>query len=232
MSAPLVLAIDTSQTTTGVALSRGGEVLSSSVKAGGMKHSEALFSQIDEALKAAGADKSGLGLVVVTRGPGSFTGLRVGLATAKGLAFGLGLKMAGVSTLEALAAGSIPFKGTVAAVVDAKKRQVYAAAYDGETGEALAGEGAYSPEGFAAILKGLGSPLLLVGSGVKSYEGEFKSILEGGFEVASEERWVIDPSKVAFIGEREAIRRGPLDPGALTPVYHRLSEAEENKRRG
>ncbi|TLN19772.1 tRNA (adenosine(37)-N6)-threonylcarbamoyltransferase complex dimerization subunit type 1 TsaB [bacterium] len=231
MKEPLILALDTSQTTTGVALCRGGEVLSSSVATGGSKHSESLFSQIEGALKEGGAAREEIRLVAVTRGPGSFTGLRVGIATAKGIAFGLGVEVATVSTLKALALGAFAGEGTVAALVDAKKGQVYAAAYSKDMGEAIV-EGAYAPEEFARLLKGCEKPLLLAGSGAKAYSEVFREILGDGFSVAPEKDWAIDPLKVAALGLRAFKRGEAVEPALLAPVYHRLSEAEENKKKG
>ncbi|MGD0123270.1 MAG: tRNA (adenosine(37)-N6)-threonylcarbamoyltransferase complex dimerization subunit type 1 TsaB [Candidatus Limnocylindrales bacterium] len=121
MTAGRLLAIDTSGTNALVALGEaGGAVLAERRWVAGYRHGEELLTQIDEMLTAAGVALAGLSGIVVGTGPGAFTGLRVGLATAKGLAHGLGIPIAGVATSEALLeaaslAGAI--EGTKAALL-------------------------------------------------------------------------------------------------------------------
>lgn len=221
-----ILAIDTSSRSTGVALAVDGKAAASSavVRAGG--HSESLFIHIDQVLKDAGVARGEIEGVAVTRGPGGFTGLRVGIATAKGLAFGLGVKIAGVSSLKALAAGVVGFSGAVGAAVDAKKNQVYAAAY-GENGVELMPERAWNPEDFAAGLSALSMPVTLTGSGAGVYGAVFASVLGKTLTFAPEGLWEVDPACVAALGHNEFLAGRSVDPSMLTPVYLRRSEAEE-----
>jgi tRNA threonylcarbamoyl adenosine modification protein YeaZ len=111
-----------------------GKELGRSVLDLGKGHAEHLMSVIDEALKAGGADYSGLGAVAVSVGPGSFTGLRVGVSAARGLALALKIPAIGVTTLEALAAeASATFPGRpVLAALDAGREEIHAAFYDAE----------------------------------------------------------------------------------------------------
>lgn len=227
-----ILGIDTASDTAGVAVCDGGRVRSELVETCPGRQAERLLALIDQALEAAGVGRSDLGLVAVTRGPGSFTGLRVGVATAKGIAFALGLPVAGVSSLEALARGAAPFPGLVAPVFDARKRQIYAAAFDGLTGRAVVGEGARDPAAFAADLAARNAPCLLLGSGLGPYASIFSGALGDRFLPAAEARWRIPPSQVALLG-RAAWEAGlAVDPARLTPVYLRLSEAEAKRLSG
>lgn len=221
-----ILAIDTSSRSTGVALAVEGKVAASSsvVQVGG--HSENLFAQIDGVLKAGGISRGEIAGIAVTRGPGSFTGLRVGIATAKGLAFGLGVRIVGVSSLRALASGVRGFSGVLAAAVDAKKGQVYAAAYDAD-GEAVVPERAWEPEDFAREVAALGGPLLLTGSGAGAYADIFRTRLGDALAIAPEDAWEIDPAMVAFLGHAEFAEGRSEEPSMLSPVYLRRSEAEE-----
>ena len=98
-----LLALDTADRCAGVAVAVDGEVRAVCLSAVPFRHAERLFALIDAALGAAGLEREALSGIAVTRGPGSFTGLRVGLATAKGLACALGVPAVGVSTLRALA---------------------------------------------------------------------------------------------------------------------------------
>jgi tRNA threonylcarbamoyladenosine biosynthesis protein TsaB len=226
-----ILAIDTSGGSSGVALAVNGEVVAASEMLGARNHSTQLFSQIEGVLKAGSVEHQDLNGVAVTNGPGSFTGLRVGVATAKGIAYGLGVKVVGVSSLLALAYSASPVDSVVAALLDAKKGQVYAAAFDRASGEVLAQEGAWEPEVFAAKLGGLKRSCFLIGSGIGPFEQTFTDALGDHFSAADRELWNINPASVALLGA-EAFERGEgVDAEFLAPVYHRLSQAEVNKNK-
>ena len=130
-----VLALSTSTHRGSAAVIEGDRVLGVSGYADLGGHAERIFSAITEALDAAGVKRSDIGLVVSDIGPGSFTGVRVGVASAKGLALGLGVPLVGVGSLEAMAAaafatGAARPQDIVAAVIDAKKQEFFLAAYD------------------------------------------------------------------------------------------------------
>jgi tRNA threonylcarbamoyladenosine biosynthesis protein TsaB len=99
----------------------------------GFSHSEKLVSLIDEGFKALGSSPRDLSLLVAGTGPGSFTGVRIGMSTVKGIGFALGIPTVFVPSLDAFAYGLEHFGGTVVPVVDAKKARVYAAVYEGGT---------------------------------------------------------------------------------------------------
>ncbi|MDW7710122.1 MAG: tRNA (adenosine(37)-N6)-threonylcarbamoyltransferase complex dimerization subunit type 1 TsaB [Deferrisomatales bacterium] len=226
-----LLALDTADGTAGVALLVEGRVVAELVEASAYRHSERLFALVDEALAGAGIGPGELGGVAVTVGPGSFTGLRVGLATAKGMAFALGLPAAGVSTLEALARGAMPFPGWVVPALDARKGQVYGAAYHGRSGACGVLPGAWLPRELADRARELGGPFLALGSGLGPYRAVFEEALGEGLCCAPPSRWHISPAQVALLGER-AFREGRASPpAALAPVYLRRSEAEEARER-
>lgn len=227
----VILGLDTADRTAGAAVVVDGTVRAAKVERAPARHSVRLFALINGVLDAAGLSRSALTGICVTRGPGSFTGLRVGMATAKGIAFALGLPVAGVSTLETLARPAMPFDGLVIPLLDAKKAQVYGAAFDGRSGAAVIAEAAWSPEGLAGELQGLERDCLLVGSGLAPFAETFASFLGCRFQAAPEEAWAIQPAEVARLGAVDlACGRGVL-PAALTPTYCRLSEAEEKKRK-
>jgi len=127
-----ILAVDTAGKTAGVALLQDGRLLYEVYLDGGLTHSETLLPLIDTCLKLCGLTCAGIDLFGVNAGPGSFTGLRIGLAAVKGLAFPRHTPCAPVSTLEALAAGHVG-QGTVLCALDARRGQVYCAAFDLET---------------------------------------------------------------------------------------------------
>jgi tRNA threonylcarbamoyladenosine biosynthesis protein TsaB len=227
-----LLAIDTTAGSTGVALAVDGEVRVSTAVVKAYGHSESLFPQIDEALKGVGIVPSQLGAVAVTQGPGSFTGLRVGIATAKGIAYGLKIPAVGVSSLRALAASIRGFDGIVLPLFDARKGQVYGAALDqGRAGEAVVEEGAWNPEELAERVFAIGRPCLALGSGIGTYREIFSRVLGDRLTVSEPSLWNINPTEVALLGAAEWKAGRTVPAGLLQPVYHRLSEAEENRRK-
>lgn len=130
-----VLALSTSTHRGSAAVLENDQVLGASGYADLGGHAERIFSAISEALDAARLKRSDLGLIVCDIGPGSFTGVRVGVATAKGLALGLGVPLVGVGSLEAMAAaafatGAARAQDVVVTLIDAKKHEFFLAAYD------------------------------------------------------------------------------------------------------
>lgn len=123
-----VLAVDSSTDILSVALSSSKGRAEASIDAG-LKHAEALMSLVDFCMGRVGLAPRELELIACARGPGSFTGLRIGMATAKGIAFGLGIPWRSVPTLDCLAWGYEPFSGAVAPIIDGKKGRVYSAIY-------------------------------------------------------------------------------------------------------
>jgi tRNA threonylcarbamoyl adenosine modification protein YeaZ len=148
------LAIDTAAEACAVAVSggAGGPVLLSELI--GRGHAERLFPMIDEALSRAGIAVGALARIAVTVGPGSFTGLRVGVAAARGLGLATGAELVGVTTLAVHAARARALAGAVPvlAVLDAKRGEIYGQAFDGE-GHPLAPPRADTAEAFAAMLR-------------------------------------------------------------------------------
>lgn len=158
----LVLGLDTCLNACSVAVLDGGRVLAHAAESMARGHQERLAPMAQAVMAEAGVGFDRLERIGVTIGPASFTGLRVGVAFAKGLASALGIPAAGVGTLEALAAEA---EGLVAAVIDARREQVYLQVF--EDGHALMAPDVLQLETAAARLAELamGRPLTLVGSG-------------------------------------------------------------------
>jgi tRNA threonylcarbamoyladenosine biosynthesis protein TsaB len=155
-----VLAVSTSTPRGSVALVRDGEAVAAVAYADLQGHAERLFEAIDAVLAQAGVGRGALSGLACDVGPGSFTGVRVGVASAKGIALGLGLPLAGVVSLEAMAAaafaaGAAGPDDVVVAALDAKKGEVFVAAY-GAGGEVLAAPAArpLGPEAFSLLPPG------------------------------------------------------------------------------
>ena len=126
-----ILNIETSTTNCSVALSKNGEVIAlKEVNSLEYSHAERLHVYIDEVLKTAQISKNQLDAIAISKGPGSYTGLRIGVSAAKGLCFALNIPLISVSTLEALAHQIENPKGTIVAMLDARRMEVYSAIYD------------------------------------------------------------------------------------------------------
>jgi tRNA threonylcarbamoyladenosine biosynthesis protein TsaB len=221
-----VLALETSTLAGGVALLDGDRLVAEYVLDVSVMHSERLIGAVDRVLGDAGWDRDGLTGLAVAIGPGSFTGLRVGVSTAKGLALGLGVPLAAVPTLDAMAA-CVPWAmWPVCPVLDARKGEVYASLYR-RTAEGPRREWEYEalgPEELDARLDRLGSRVIVCGDGARLVRSAAAVALPPPARVPS-------PATVGALGV-ERLRLGDtVKPADLAPLYLRPSEAEL-KRRG
>jgi len=169
--------------------------------------------------------------VVVGRGPGSFTGVRIGVATAKGLAHGLGMPLFAVGTLDAVAWAFRDDEVLLGVLGDAMRGEVYPALFRCHKGRAtrLAADRVAKPADVAAEWAVLGEPLLVTGNGLRKYGALFAETLGGDATFAPENLWA-PSARGLFDAYAEAIRTHALgdgEPGAVLPVYTRLSDAEE-----
>ena len=124
-----ILAIDSSATTAGCAIYRDGRPLAHCLEKSGLTHSQTLLPLIDRVLKEAELSISDIDRIAVSVGPGSFTGIRIGISTVKGIAFTNKIPCIEVSTLDAIAYGASELNGYIASVMDARREQVYNALY-------------------------------------------------------------------------------------------------------
>jgi tRNA threonylcarbamoyladenosine biosynthesis protein TsaB len=219
-----ILAISTSTSRGSAAVLRDGEVLGAVPYADLQGHAERIFEAIEAALAQAGETRASLQGLACDVGPGSFTGVRVGVASAKGIALGLGLPLAGVTSLEAMAAaafaaGEAGPDDVVIAAVDAKKSEVFAAAYDAH-GTVLVAPcaRAVGPEAFALVAAPVGGRLIVVG------EVAAGATLPEGARLARGA--AMDLPDAGWIGRLAAARMGrPEDGDAVEPLYVRAPDA-------
>lgn len=196
-------------------------------------HARTLLPLIDAVLRDAGRRLADLDLLAVSIGPGSFTGLRIGLAVAKGLALATALPLIGVPTLEAYAHALGCRSGAVWPVLDARKGEVYAAAFHWEEDVLCSDRSATAldPEALAAALV---APCTLLGDGVDAYAGLWANAADGRAECLSLRDCPPSGASVARLGARYYRAAGAAALAALEPAYCRRSEAEElrERRRG
>jgi len=222
----ILLALDTATPVTAVALLEDDKVLGREFRPA-KNHSVTLLPAVDRLMQANNIARGDLGAVAAGIGPGSFTGVRVGLTVAKTMAFGLKIDLVGVSTLEALAYnGRGGGADWICPCLDALKKEIYGARYrmDGTRQEA---ENAHDPREWAEQLAKTGGRCLLLGTGVSRYREIFVEVLgERAVIPDREELHQIGAANVGLLG-LERLRRGEKDdPRTLEPMYCRLSEAE------
>ena len=225
--APLILALETSGETGGVALYRG-RLLAEVTLSGALTYSRRLLPALDFLLAQSGLELSQIEALAVTVGPGSFTGLRIGLATVKALALILKRPVVGVETLAALAAQVPESPLPVCAVLDARRGELYAALYRMVNGypEVLRRPRILSPERLCAEISG---PALFVGEGLRVFGEELRRRLGERFRQAPGHLREGRAAAVAYLAEHRLLSGEVDDPATLTPFYLRPSEAERSR---
>jgi tRNA threonylcarbamoyladenosine biosynthesis protein TsaB len=219
-----VLAIESSGLTGSVAACRDGELLAESTLERGAEHGRGLVPLVDDVTRRAGwARGAGVDLVVISQGPGSFTGLRVGIVCAKTMAVLLNKPIVGVCSLDAMAENAPSSAGRIVTALDAKRGQVYYAQYErADDGlRRLTGPALGTPQ---QSLAGLRAPVCVLGDALRHHAEAY-----AGTQATPEELWRIRAAVVARLG-LAAFQSGRSDePFAMQPTYIRLAEAEERR---
>lgn len=226
----LILAFETTAKAGSVALLRDGKLLAESYQNTGMTHSQTLLSMAQDMLSAAGLKPSDVQAVAVAAGPGSFTGVRIGVAAAKGFAWGAQLPCYGVSTLEAMARTLGAYSGTVVCTMDARRSQVYNAIFSAQAGKLnrLCEDRAISLEDLGKELENVEKPIFLVGDGSFLCYNTLKEQVSG--LVLPPEHHVHQRASGVALAATEQIAQGICgDAAALQPNYLRLSQAERER---
>ena len=237
-----IVGIDTSSTTASVALVEDDRLLAerrhpgSSVGAAGdlaglkSNHAEILLPLIESVMVEGRVTLAQVSGIAVAIGPGSFTGLRIGLSTVKGLAYGWNTPVVAVSTLLAQAARVGEFDGVICALLDARKNEVYAALFRKRkdsltrlTEDFLAPVGSVIDRVRSTVG---GLPCLLIGDGARRYETLLQDSLDGGARLCAEDSVASCAAAVARLGMERLRNSESDDLGQLAPVYLRPSEAE------
>ena len=225
----LILAFETSAKAASVALLEQGKLLGEHYQDTGLTHSQTLMVMAEDLLKQCGKTVSQVQAVAVAEGPGSFTGVRIGVAAAKGFAWGSRIPCYGVSTLEAMAKSLDVYDGVVCACMDARRSQVYNALFAAEAGilRRLTPDRAISLEELGQELKAIDGPIFLVGDGAvlthNTLSSQMPLILPG------EHRLHQRAVGVALLAEEMAAAGAIGDAARLSPNYLRLSQAERER---
>ena len=223
----LILAFESSAKAASAALVRDGKLLSQYSQCSGLTHSRTLLPMGEDMLKNAELSMSDADLLAVAHGPGSFTGVRIGVSMVKGLAWALDKPCVGVSTLEAMAWHGLAAGGLICPVMDARRSQVYNALVRIEDGRPvrLTADRPLSLAELAEELRALNERAFLVGDGAELTEVFLR---EQGIDcvLAPENLRMQDAWGVAMA----AADKTPGGPDELLPVYLRLSQAERERQ--
>ena len=225
-----ILAFETSAKAGSVALLEDGQLLAESYQNTGLTHSQTVMTMARDLLKSCNLTPGDLDAVAVAAGPGSFTGVRIGVAAAKGFAWGGEKPCYGVSTLEAMALQLGIAEGYVLPVMDARRSQVYTATFLAEKGtlKRLTEDRAIALSQLEEELKELNAPIYLVGDGSLLCHRTLGQSLPG-LVLMPEHRIHQRATGVALAAVRQIQAGDPGDGAALTPNYLRLSQAERER---
>ena len=225
-----ILAFETSAKAASVVLMENGKLLGESYQNTGLTHSQTLMVMAEDLLKVCGLTAKDVEAVAVAAGPGSFTGVRIGVAAAKGFAWGGELPCYGVSTLEAMARNLGVYQGYVVPAMDARRSQVYTAVFHAEKGELTRMEAdmAISLAELKEKIKFFSEPVFLVGDGAVLC---YNTLLEEvpGLVLPPEHRQHQRAAGVALAAQAMMDAGDPGNGAELTPNYLRLSQAERER---
>jgi tRNA threonylcarbamoyladenosine biosynthesis protein TsaB len=227
----LILGIETATQQVGCAIGGHEGVLASFCAARGRRHAETLAPAIDFVCKQARVGFEEIGAVAVDIGPGLFTGLRVGVATAKAIAQALRVPMVGVPSLDLLAFPLRHSNKLIVPVVDARRGEIFYAFYRQVPGGAqrLTPHQLATPADLASDLLAMGGDCALVGDGAQRYREVFDDVARS--ELASVSNLYPSPSSLVELAHPRALREEFVPPWELEPLYLRKADAEINWER-
>lgn len=217
-----ILSVDTSAVCASVAITENEKIISLCSTNAGLTHSRTLLPMIDSALKNSETDLSGIDFFACSAGPGSFTGIRIGVAAIKGLSDATGKKCISVSTLEALAYNLLGQNVIACSVMDARCNQVYCAVFDvsKNTVSRLSDDEALKIDELAKKLQKFQKRVVFVGDGADLCESKI------GFEKAPPLLKFQNAASVGICSFKNFSEEKLLSASALMPVYLRLPQAE------
>ena len=224
-----ILALESSAKAASCAVLSDGAPLASAWQATGLTHSRTLLPRVSDMLANSGLSLADMDAVAVAAGPGSFTGLRIGIAAAKGLAWGVEKPCLGVSTLEAMAWPLSHLGGILVCAMDARRQQIYNAVFRCENGALtrLREDRAISLEEAAADLRGLEGPMTIVGDGAALCHDYL--LAAGIFCDLAPAHLRLQSALGVGMAAWRLWPQGAVSPQDLRPNYLRLSQAERER---
>ncbi len=222
-----ILAVDTATKSCSVALLNAGSISAELLTQKDETHSKHLMGLIHNVLEIAGMSVGELDGMAVTIGPGSFTGLRIGVSTVKGMAHALEKPVVGIPSLDTLAWQCGDRSFLICAILDARKGEVYSATYRfrHETLTQISRQKATTP---AAAVERINEPCVFVGNGAELYRGDISKILGDRAYFAPDGQHIIRASSVGFLSMPKFQTQDTSEVASLVPKYIRKSDAELN----
>ncbi len=224
----LVLGVETSTAQVGCAIGGHEGVLASAHSLSGRRHAETLTPMVEFVCRQAGVELAEISVVAVDTGPGLFTGLRVGISTAKALAYSLQIPMIGVPSLDLLAFPARNSPRLIAAVIDARRGEVFQALYRQVPGgiQRLSEPSVSTPGDLASELQAASTETLLVGDGARRYQEVFEGM--GHLEMADVGLAYPNAGSLVQLAHARALREEFVPHWELEPLYLRKPDAEIN----
>lgn len=220
-----ILSVDTSTPTCTVGIVNGERILAETVNSSGQTHARHLMGMIDSTLTASGMTIQDIDGFAVVTGPGTFTGLRIGIGTIKGLAFALSKPLVGVTSLTALAAQADLSTKWICPVMDARRNEVYYGFYLSEKGELqLAGNHRVSSP--SELVKNIHASCQFIGNGARLYREIFDAALGPLSQFSHSCRDTIRAGTIARLALKQFQENEIQSLHAVVPYYIRRSDAE------
>ena len=230
-----ILGIDSSANVGSVALINDRTVIGEYTINNKKTHSQTLLPMIDELMRITDTDKNSLDAIAIAKGPGSFTGLRIGGAVAKGLGLALKCPLLPVSTLEALAYNCYGTQSLICPIMDARRGQVYTALYSYKRNaagsyetETVLADCAIAIEDIVEHINSIGRSVVFVGDGVNVFNEIINNTIKVRRDYVSSANELMHASSVALLAA-ERFEECRMDAGDYEPVYLRLSQAERER---
>lgn len=223
----ILFCLDTSGPVAGVALLQDGAVRYEAMAVNAFTHSQSILPMAEEAYQHTGLQVNQTDVFAVTVGPGSFTGVRIGVSTMKGLAHAAGKPCVAVDALEAMAAGVQYFDGVICPIQDARAGQVYGAAFSGRTLDRLLPDEPIKLEDYLAKVSAFGKDMLFLGDGMPKHRETIGKILGSKAQFAPPHLAFLRPASVAWLAWNHP--DDAVDYRQLSPLYLRPPQAERQK---
>ncbi|HZK33946.1 MAG TPA: tRNA (adenosine(37)-N6)-threonylcarbamoyltransferase complex dimerization subunit type 1 TsaB [Bacillota bacterium] len=226
-----VLALESSSLVAGIAVLDGSSLVYEGYSHHKRNHSQTLMPMIEYALATSEIELADIDIIAVTNGPGSFTGLRIGISTVKGLAQASDKRVVAIPTLDSLAHNVTRFPGLVCPIMDARREQVYTCIYKWQnTGyKKLMSYSAMHIHELVEEILDLGQPVIFLGDGVAKYKDLLKERLGGQMDIAPAHLCLQRASTTAWMAQNYASSNRPITYYELEPFYLRKSQAEQAK---